>query len=59
MFSGGTTLLKGFVERLSYEVNKELASAGNRSIVTSDIKWVAETNRRFAAWIGIYNEVFL
>jgi len=52
VFSGGTTLLKGFVERLSYEVNKELASAGNRSIVTSDIKWVAETNRRFAAWIG-------
>ena len=41
------------MERLSYEVNNELANAGNRSIVTSDIKWVAETNRRFAAWIGI------
>jgi len=38
-------------------VNKELNSTSNRSIVTSDIKWIAESNRKFAAWIG--KEIFV
>ena len=45
----------GFAERLAHEVNRELNSSNNRNIVASDVKWVAESNRRYAAWIGIYN----
>jgi len=47
VLSGGTTLLKGFANRVKAEINRF-----PKQISRSDVNFVIEGNRRFAAWIG-------
>jgi len=48
VLSGGTTLMKGFANRVKAEINK----FPNKQISRSDINYIIEGNRRYAAWIG-------
>eukprot|EP00331_Platyophrya_macrostoma_P002509 CAMPEP_0176418056 /NCGR_PEP_ID=MMETSP0127-20121128/7238_1 /TAXON_ID=938130 /ORGANISM="Platyophrya macrostoma, Strain WH" /LENGTH=438 /DNA_ID=CAMNT_0017798297 /DNA_START=29 /DNA_END=1345 /DNA_ORIENTATION=- len=48
VYSGGTTMLKGFTNRIKYELNYLIP----KDVSRADIKYVIEGNRRYAAWIG-------
>mmetsp|Transcript_3953 Transcript_3953/g.3368 ORF Transcript_3953/g.3368 Transcript_3953/m.3368 type:complete len:158 (-) Transcript_3953:166-639(-) len=48
VLSGGNTLLKGFKDRLEIELDDRFP----KDISRSDINYITEGNRRFAAWIG-------
>ena len=48
MVCGGTSLMKGFSSRLAYEMDKIFP----KSISRTDINYVTEGNRNYAAWIG-------